>query len=117
MALSSGRKSDDVIAGRDRDQMGWPHNRSQPLRRSDIGEAVHADLAIGAGQGRRPLDTVVAILHLVLEGVERPLRSVLSSHVLDRDDVALGRIKIRATHTREICAVLLLYGSRMSRTE
>ena len=79
---------------RDRDQgrrleRGW-----QPLSGADIGEAVHADLAVGGGKLGRPFDGVVAVLGLVAEGIERALGGVLATNVLDHDHVAVRGVEL-----------------------
>ena len=64
----------------------------QPLGGADIGEAVHANLAIRSGEISRPFDCVVAVLRLVPERVELAFRGVLTTYVLDDDDIAVGRV-------------------------
>ena len=89
-----------VVVGRghrrhDRNQGRRLQRRRHPLRGPDIGEAVHADLAVGTGQLGRPLDGVVAVLGFVAEGIERALGGVLAAYVLDHDDVAVRGVELR----------------------
>ena len=72
-------------------QMGRMADGGQHLRRTYVGTAEHTDLAVGVGQRGGPLDGVVAIFGLMLEGVPLALGSIATAHILRHDhEAALG---------------------------
>ena len=60
----------------------------EPLRRADVGPAVHTDPAVAPGLARHPLDRVVPVARLVDERDELAAGAVTTSNVLDDDGVA-----------------------------
>ena len=77
--------------GRDRLQRRWPELGRRPLGLAEVGGTVHADVAVGPGLGRRPLDAVVAVDVLGPVGIEFTLRHETAAGVLDHDRVAAPR--------------------------
>ena len=77
-------------SGRDSRQRGRAGLRRQPLRRAHVRRAVHSHLAVTPGLGRYPLHRVVAVVHLVEEGVEVALGRIPAPDVLYDDRVAVA---------------------------
>ena len=68
-------------------QMRRIFDGGEPLDRAGIGEAKGADVAVGPGLLRGPLDGVVAVAAFVLIGREIAVGSVAAADVLDDDGV------------------------------
>ena len=86
-------------AGADRHERGRLQRRGEQLYGSRVREPVHADAPVAAGQGRCPLDRVVAVLRLVEERVEAAVGRVAPARVLHDHHVALPRVpgRVRVT--------------------
>ncbi len=83
--LSRGRKAH----GRERArQVRWCLDGRQPLHGARIRQAGGRDPAVRPRLRRNPLDRVVAVVALVLVGIERAGRIVPATHVLHDDRVA-----------------------------
>ena len=70
--------------------MGRVADGGEHLRGSDVGSAEHADFAVGVGKRGGPLDGVVAVVGLVLEGIPLALGGVAAADVLHDDEVSAG---------------------------
>ncbi len=79
---------------------GGEHQRS-----ADVRSAEHANFAVRMRQRRGPLHRVVAVVHLVLEGVPLALGGVAAAHILDHDHEAA-----RDSLAREVGAAVLVVG-------
>ncbi len=60
-------------------------NRREHLRCTNVRSAKHSYLAIGIGQGGRPLHRVVAIIGFVFEGVPLAFRGIATANILKDD--------------------------------
>ena len=82
-----------VFGGRhireDRDQVRRSADGSEHLRGADVGAAVHADLAVGAGELGRPFHRVVAVLAFIPKGVELAAGVEATTRILHDHEVAV----------------------------
>ncbi len=69
---------------------GGPRHRRGPLRHAGVGRPVHADLAVRPRLRGRPLDRVVAVVDIRVDGVEVAFRAVAAAAALDDHGVTLG---------------------------
>ncbi len=83
-------------------QRGRRGGGGQPLGRAHVGRAIHADLAVGAGQAGGPFDAVVAVVPVIGVFVEDPVRGALAADVLDHHDVAVGGVPVRRLEARRL---------------
>src|SRR5207253_8629017 len=84
-----------------------PIYRREPLRRTDIGAAVHPDPAIRPRLRGGPFDRVIAVLRLVAEWIELALRGVAAACVLD-DDGDRKSTRLNSSHVASSYAVFCL---------
>ena len=68
--------------------MGWMADGGEHLRRAYIRATEHAHLAIGVRQSGRPLDGVVTVFALMLEGVPLALGGKSPTHILRHNHIA-----------------------------
>ena len=74
--------------GHDRHEMWRTRHRREPLRHTDIRDAVHPHPAVRPRLRRTPLDRVVSVLDLVPEEVKLPIRAPAAARVLDNHGIA-----------------------------
>ena len=84
--------------------------RGKPLRRAQIGPAVHGDIPVAPGLRCRPLDGVVAVLALNEKESEFTLRSAAATDAL-KDHRKTGIEVILQAVARELLGPIAVRGA------